>query len=430
MRVVIKGGRVVDPESRLDEQRDIIVENGVIADVVRPGEPGLEAGADRVITADGLVVLPGLIDMHVHLREPGEEYKETVASGLAAAAAGGFCAVASMPNTKPVNDNRSVTELILARAAAAGPTRVWPVAAMTRGQAGEELCEYGDLAEAGAVAVSDDGRWVRDGGVMRRVLEYSRAFGLKVISHAEDPDLSAGGLMNEGPTSTALGLRGIPAAAEETAVYRDISLAELTGAPLHLAHISTAGAVELIRRAKAKGLAVTAETAPHYFTLTDEAVRGYRTEAKMNPPLRSAADVAAVKAGLADGTLDAVATDHAPHSVLEKLVEFDRAAFGIVGLETALALTLELVREGVLTLARAAACLSLNPARILGVPGGTIAPGGPADLTLVDLERAWTVDPEKFKSKGRNTPFAGREVKGLAVMTMAAGRVTHDLISR
>ena len=422
MRVLIKGGRVVDPSRNLDARLEVLIEDGRVLDLVPPGGEGGFGGEAELIQAEGLVVAPGLIDMHVHLREPGHEYKETIASGTAAAAAGGFTAVAAMPNTRPVNDNRSVTEFILAQAVKAGLARVYPVSAMTVGLAGEVLCEYGEQAEAGAVAVSDDGRPVSDAQTMRRVLEYARAFDLPAISHAEDPRLSAGGVMNEGLVSCRLGLAGLPAVSEESCVFRDVMLAALTGAQLHLAHISTAGGVEIVRRAKARGLRVTAETAPHYFTLTEEAVIGYRTEAKMNPPLRTQADVEAVRQGLADGTLDAVATDHAPQSSLEKEVEFDQAAFGIVGLETALPLTLALVRQKGLTLSQAVAALSTHPARILHLPGGSLAPGALADVTLIDLEQEWVVRAEKFRSLSRNTPFEGFKVQGRAVMTLLAGR--------
>ena len=425
MKIMIKGGRVIDPGRGLDGLKEILIEDGLIVDLVDPGAVEW-AGEAQVIEAQGLLVTPGLVDMHVHLREPGEEYKETIATGVAAAAAGGFSGVATMANTRPVNDSRVVTEYILAQARAAGSTRVWPVAAMTRGLAGQELCEYGELAEAGAVAVSDDGHWVTSSQVMRRILEYSMIFGLTAITHAEDKELSSGGSMNEGVTSTRLGLRGIPGTAEEAAVFRDIRLARLTGAKLHVAHISTAGAVAALRQAKAEGLPVTGETAPHYFTLTEEAVTGYRTEAKMNPPLRTRADLEAVIAGLADGTIDVIATDHAPHSSVEKDVEFDRAAFGIIGLETALPLTLNLVRSGVLDLAKAVAALSFNPARILGVEAGTLAPGSRADLTVIDPDRTWVVDRQALKSKSQNTPFHGMTMIGQAVLTMANGHITHN----
>jgi len=428
MRIILRGGRVMDPSRNLDGERDVLVEDGLLVDLAAPGQADSWAAEAQIIEVKGLLITPGLIDMHVHLREPGEEYKETIATGAAAAAAGGFTAVAAMPNTKPVNDNRSVTEFIFNQAKLAGQARVWPIAAMTKGSLGEELCEYGELAEAGAVAVSDDGRPVPSAQMMRRVLEYSKAFGLLAIAHAEELSLSAGGLMNEGRTSTRLGLAGIPAAGEEIAVFRDVRLAELTGTPLHLAHISTAGAVEIIRRAKAAGVPVTAETAPHYFTLTEEAVVGYRTEAKVNPPLRSRRDLEAVRAGLADGTIDVIATDHAPHSELEKRVEFDQAACGITGLETALPLTLNLVHQGVLTLAQAVTALSLNPAKILGLTGGALKKGCPADLTVIDLQRQWLVKGTEFKSLGRFTPFEGRTMIGRAVLTMVQGRIVHNLL--
>ncbi|MFH1091102.1 MAG: dihydroorotase [Pseudomonadota bacterium] len=428
MRVLVKGGRVLDPEPGLDDFREVLIEDGRIVDLVRPGGEGDFGAAAEIINVNGLLVTPGLIDLHVHLREPGEEYKETIASGTLAAAAGGFTAVACMPNTKPVADERSVIEFILRTADRAGSARVWPVAAMTKGRLGEELCEYWDLAEAGAVGVSDDGCWVPDSRLMRHILEYARLFNLLPISHAEDSSLSGNGVMNEGPVSTRLGLRGLPSAAEDTAVFRDLRLAQLTGCPVHIAHVSTKGAVEIIRQAKASGVPVTAETAPHYFTLTEAAVAGYRTEAKMNPPLRSAQDVAAIKEGLADGTIDAVATDHAPHSMMEKDVEFDLAANGIVGLETALALTLELVNQKVLSLRRVVELLSQAPARILGLPGGNLKPGQEADLTVIDLNRRWRVEPSEFKSKGRNTPFTGLNLVGRAVLTMLRGRPTYNIL--
>lgn len=429
MRTLVKGGHVLDPSQDLDDVRDILIEDGVILDTVaREERPDWEAGG-MVVEAEGLLVVPGLIDMHVHLREPGHEYKETVATGAASAAAGGFTAVACMPNTSPVCDESSVVEYILARAEEAGMSRVWPIAAMTHGSKGEKLSEYGDLAESGAVGVSDDGCWVTNAKMMRRALEYARVFGLTPISHPEEHGLSAGGVMNEGPTATSMGLAGIPAAAEEIAVFRDIRLSELTGAPVHLAHISTAGSVDIIRAAKERGIKVTAETAPHYFMLDDSAVRGYSTLAKMNPPLRTAFDIEAIRRGLADGTLDAIATDHAPHSSMEKDMEFDAAAFGIIGLETALPLSLELVADGVLTLKQAIEALSCKPASILGVQGGTLRSGAAADLTIIDRNMQWVCDPSAFKSKSRNTPFGGRELTGRPVLTMVGGRVVHRLSS-
>ncbi len=421
LSLLIRGGLVVDPALKLEETRDLLIEQGTIVALEPPGQIAPEGR--QVIEARGLVVTPGLIDMHVHLREPGEEYKETIASGTRAAARGGFTAVAAMPNTKPVNDSAAVTRFILDQARRSGSARVYPVGAISVGSQGTALSEYGDLRDAGVVALSDDGRPVMNALLMRRALEYARTFELPVISHCEDLNLRGEGLMHEGRISLRLGLKGIPAAAEETMVFRDLTLAGLTGARLHIAHVSTAGSVAAVRRAKAAGYPVTAETAPHFFTLTEEAVLGFDTHAKVNPPLRTQADRAAVIAGLADGTLDAVASDHAPHSTLEKEVEFPLAAFGMVGLETGLGLTLKLVHEGVLTLRQAIALLSTHPARILGVEGGTLKPGSPADLTLIELNREWTVDVNAFASKSRNSPFQGWTLTGQAVMTIMGGEV-------
>jgi len=421
MSLLITGGLVVDPSQNLEEPRDLLLEGGRVAALEPPG--AIPRQDRRVLDATGLVVAPGLIDMHVHLREPGEEYKETIETGTRAAAQGGFTAVACMPNTWPVNDNASITRYILDRAQARGSTRVYPVGAISVGSRGETLCEYADLKAAGCVALSDDGRPVMNSLLMRRALEYAKTFDLPIISHAEDLNLRADGVMHEGLVSVRLGLKGIPASAEEVMVYRDILLARLTGGRLHLAHVSTAESVAIIRAAKAAGLKVTAETAPHYFSLTDEAVLGFDTNAKVNPPLRSEGDRLAVIEGLRDGTLDAVASDHAPHSVLEKDVEFAEAAFGIIGLETSLGLTLRLVHAGKISLGRAIALLSTNPARILGVPGGTLAVGAPADLTLIDLNREWIVDPTRFASKSKNCPFGGWRLKGKAVMTMVQGNI-------
>jgi dihydroorotase len=364
--------------------------------------------------------------MHVHLREPGEEYKETISTGTKTAIQGGFTAVAAMPNTRPVNDTAAVTRLILDQARAAGKARVYPVGAISVGSQGQALSEYGDLKAAGAVALTDDGLPVSSAMLMRRALEYARTFNLLVISHCEDLDLRADGVMHEGRVSLQLGLKGIPAAAEEVMVYRDLTLCRLTGARLHIAHVSTGGSVAIIRLAKAMGLPVTAETAPHYFSLTDAAVLGYDTNAKVNPPLRTEMDVAAIKEALQDGTLDAIASDHAPHSSLEKEVEFTAAAFGLIGLETSLGLTLKLVHAGELSLMQAIAALSTNPARILGVEGGALAVGAAADLTLIDLNREWTVDAGAFASKSRNCPFNGWTLKGKAVMTIVGGKVLWE----
>jgi dihydroorotase len=422
--MLIRGALVVDPVQTLEAPRDLLIEKGKIAAVEPPGT--IPGEGRRVIEAKGLVLTPGLIDMHVHLREPGEEYKETIETGTRAAVQGGFTAVACMPNTQPVNDNASITRFILDQARAANLARVHPVAAISMASLGEQLSEYGDQKAAGAVAVSDDGKPVMNAMLMRRALEYARTFGLPVISHAEDLELRGEGVIHEGRISLELGLRGIPAAAEAVMVFRDITLAGLTGCCLHIAHVSTAAAVELIRWAKTAGIFVTAETAPHYFSLTDAAVYGYDTNAKVNPPLRPAADQAAIKAGLKDGTLDAIASDHAPHTSLEKDLEFQAAAFGLIGLETSLGLSLKLVHDGVLSLLQLVAKMSLNPARILGVPGGSLKVGAPADLTLIDLNRSWTVDTQKFASKSRNCPFHGWALKGQAVMTIVGGRIVSS----
>ena len=422
--MLIKGALVVDPAQALEAPMDLLLADGKIALLSPPG--AIPGEGRRVVEARGLVLTPGLIDMHVHLREPGEEYKETIETGTRAAAQGGFTAVAAMPNTSPVNDTASVSRYIREQAAAAGLARVYPVAAISMGSRGESLSEFGDQKEAGAVAVSDDGMPVMNSMLMRRALEYAHTFALPVISHSEDLELRGQGMMHEGRVSLILGLKGIPAAAEEVMVFRDLALAGLTGARLHIAHVSTAGAVELIRRAKAAGLQVSAETAPHYFSLTDAAVHGYDTNAKVNPPLRGAADLAAIKEGLRDGALDAIASDHAPHSTVEKDLEFEAAAFGLIGLETSLGLSLKLVHEGVLSLSQLIAKMSLNAARILGLPGGTLAVGAPADLTLIDLNREWTVDVGKFASKSRNCPFHGWTLKGRAVMTLVGGKIVSS----
>ena len=421
MSLLIKGASVVDPAQNLEEVRDLLLDGGKIAALEPPGT--IPGEGRRVIEAQGLVVTPGLIDMHVHLREPGEEYKETIETGARAAVAGGFTAVACMPNTKPVNDTASVTRFILDQAAAAGLARVYPVGAISMGSGGQNLSEYADQKAAGVVALSDDGHPVMNPLLMRRALEYARTFGLPLISHCEDLNLRADGVMHEGRVSLELGLRGIPAAVEEIMVFRDLALAQLTGGRVHIAHVTAFGSVALIRQAKAAGLTVTAETAPHYFHLTEEAVRGYDTNAKVNPPLRTAQDVAAINEGLRDGTLDAIASDHAPHTSLEKDVEFQEAAFGLIGLETSLGLSLKLVHDGVLTFKELVAKMSTNPARILGVPGGNLALGAPADLTLIDLNREWTVDVAKFASKSRNCPFHGWTLKGKAVMTIVGGEI-------
>jgi dihydroorotase len=415
---------VVDPAQDLEARRDVLIRDGKIAAVEPPGT--IPGDGRRVIDARELVVTPGLIDMHVHLREPGEEYKETILTGTRAAVAGGFTAVAAMPNTRPVNDNAAITRFILEQARAAGLARVYPVGAISMGSQGQALSEYGDQKEAGAVAFSDDGHPVMSAMLMRRALEYARTFGMPLIAHEEDLELRGSGVMHEGRVSLELGLKGIPSAAEESMIFRDLALLQLTGGRLHIAHVSAFGSVALIRQAKAAGLTVTAETAPQYFSLTDEAVSGYDTNAKVNPPLRTAADVAAIQAGLEDGTLDVIACDHAPHSILEKDLEFEAAAFGLIGLETSLGLSLRLVHDGVLSLSQLVAKMSFNPAAILGVPGGTLAVGAIADVTLIDLHREWTVDVNTFASKGRNCPFNGWTLRGKAVMTIVGGKVVSS----
>jgi dihydroorotase len=426
---VFKGGRLIDPSHGAaaggrDEIADVIVERGRIAAV---GQGlGVPDGAE-VIDAAGLVVAPGLVDVHVHFREPGGEVSETIATGARAAAAGGYTAVCAMPNTNPVTDNQAAVGFIVKQAAAADGARVFPIAALSIGQSGEQLSEFGALAEAGAVAVSDDGRPVTSSHMMRTALEYAQTFGIPVADHCEDLTLASGGSMNEGLVSTRLGLKGIPAAAEAIMVARDIQLAKLTGGHVHLCHISTAASVELIRLAKDRGVSVTAEVTPHHLTLTDEACQGYNTNAKMNPPLQTWEDVEAVRAGLVDGTLDMIATDHAPHHYESKERDFDDAPFGIIGLETALALCLtELVRSDIMSLPELVRRMSTEPARAFRLEGGTLAPGRPADLVLFDPNARWTINPSAFFSKSRNTPFAGREVVGRVVRTMVGGRTVHE----
>jgi len=420
--ILIKGGHVVDP-GRFSGMGDVLIDEGKIVAV----GPDLQAPAGcTMIDAQGLLVLPGFVDLHVHFREPGFEYKETIQSGSASAVAGGFTTVCCMPNTNPVNDNQAVTEFVLERSRLAGLANVLPIGAITKGSEGKELAEIGDLRRSGCVAISDDGRPVMNSLVMRRAMEYALAFDLTVVDHCEDLHLAEGGCMNEGLISTELGLPGIPAAAEDVMVARNLSLSELTGARLHLAHISTAGSVRMVREAKARGIRVTAEACPHHFTLTDALVRGYNTHAKMNPPLRTGEDVRAIKDGLRDGTIDVIATDHAPHATQEKQQDFTEAPFGIVGLETALPLTLGLVEEGVLSLEQAVTKLTSAPAATFGLRKGTLAPGADADLAIVDQHAQWEVDPSKFRSKSRNTPFAGWKVKGLVKMTIVGGRVVYE----
>jgi dihydroorotase len=422
--LLVRGGRVVDPGNSVDAVQDLLVENGKVARLGAriPAPPGA-----TIVEAAGKLVCPGFIDMHVHLREPGQEYKETVATGTRAAAAGGFTAVCCMANTSPVNDNRAVTDYILAKAASEGVVRVYPIGAVTRGLAGAELAELAELAEAGCVGFSDDGRCVMNAELYRRAMEYTLPFAAPVISHAEDHTLSQGGSMHEGVVSTELGLRGIPAAAEDVMVARDIVLAELTGAHVHIAHLSTAGAVRLVRDAKVRGVRVTAEVTPHHLLLTDEAVRSWDTNTKMAPPLRTKRDIEALVEALADGTVDCIATDHAPHAVADKEGEFDCAANGIIGLETALTLLYDrLVRPGVLALPTFVARLSRDPARLLGLPGGTLTVGAAADVTLIDPDAAVTIDPARFASKSRNTPFGGWKATGGPWKTIVGGKVVWE----
>jgi dihydroorotase len=424
MSLLIRGGRVLDPANSIDAVQDVLLQDGKIA---RLG-PGLAAPAGAaVIDAAGKVVCPGFIDMHVHLREPGHEYKETVATGTRAAAAGGYTAVCCMANTSPVNDNRSITDYILAKARSEGVVRVYPIGAVTRGLGGKELAELAELAEAGCVGFSDDGKCVMNAELYRRAMEYTLPFAAPIISHAEDHTLSAGGSMHEGVVSTELGVRGIPAAAEDVMVARDILLAELTGAHLHIAHLSTAGAVRLVRDAKARGVRVTAEATPHHLLLTDEAVRSWDPNTKMAPPLRTKRDTEALVEALVDGTIDCIATDHAPHAVADKEGEFDGAANGIVGLETAFTLLHErLVRPGVLSLATLVARLSRDPARLLNLPGGSLTAGAAADVTLLDPDATVTIDPARFASKSRNTPFGGWTATGAPWKTIVGGKVVWE----
>jgi dihydroorotase len=422
--ILIRGGRVVDPSRGQDDVADVYLLDGRVEAVGRNiGNPD---GA-MIVDARSQVVAPGLIDLHVHLREPGQEDLETVASGAMAAAAGGFSAVCAMPNTDPVCDNQGVVGFVKAQAQRAGKARVYPIGAISLGQHGQQLAEFGELVGAGAVAVSDDGKPVVSSHLMRTALEYARTFGIPVADHCEEPTLSAGGVMHEGTVSTRLGLKGIPAAAEEIMVARDILLAELTGGHVHLCHMSTRGSVDLIRRAKERGVRVTAEACPHHFTLTHEACVGYDTNAKMNPPLREDADREAIRQALKDGTIDAIVTDHAPHHYDAKEREFDDAPNGIIGLETSLGLAIsELVRTGLLSLSDLVARMSAVPARIFGLPGGTLAAGAPADLVVFDPGVEWIVRPEEFHSRSRNTPFAGRRLFGRATTTVVRGQVVFQ----
>lgn len=421
--ILIKDGRVVDPGQGIDREIDVLIIDGKISAVSSSLSKSVPRDCE-IFNAKGLIVTPGLIDMHCHLRDPGNPEEETIASGTMSAAAGGFTAVACMANTNPVADTPAVIEYILSKAAYEGLVNVMPIAAVTKGLKGEEMAEMGLLLDAGAVAFSDDGHPIMNAEVMRRALEYAKQFDATIISHCEDLNLSSAGVMNEGYVSTILGLNGIPKVAEESMVERDCAIAHEFGSRVHIAHVSTAGSVEIIRRAKENGVKVTCETAPHYFTLTEGEVEGYNTNAKMNPPLRTEEDVKAIVKGLKDGTIDAIATDHAPHLQEEKKVEFRDAAFGIVGFETALALVLtELVDTGVLTLGKAIEKLTLNPAKVLSRKAGTFKVGYPGDVTVIDLKRSVTVDTKSFLSKSRNSPYDGWKLKGAAAATIVSGRV-------
>jgi dihydroorotase len=421
-QLLIRNGTLIDPSQSLEARRDLLIRDGRVEAI----EENLRVKDAEVFDASGLIVAPGFIDLHVHLREPGFEYKETIETGARAAVAGGFTSVCCMPNTQPVSDNSSVTSFIIERARMVALANVFPIGAITQESKGEQLAEIGEMKLAGIVAISDDGRPVNDTNLMRRAMEYANDFGLPVVDHCEDAHLASGGVMHEGEYSALLGLKGIHPAAEELHVARDIMLAEATGARVHIAHISTARSVELVRQAKRRGLPISCEVTPHHFTLTDAEVhrRGYDTNTKMNPPLRSAADVEAVIEGLRDGTIDAIATDHAPHHSNEKMLEFDRAPFGIIGLETALGLTLnQLVHRGVITLERMVELLACAPARIFKLDRGTLKTGAVADVTIFDPQRVVKVDAAQFQSRSRNTPFDGWELKGAPVVTIVGGRI-------
>jgi len=419
MRLVIKSGYVIDPSQSLEGIFDVLVENGVIKAI----DVNIDVEEAEVIHAQGKIVTPGLIDVHVHLREPGFEYKETIHTGVKAAVAGGFTAVCCMANTNPVNDNQEVTRYILKKATECGLARVYPIGAVSKQLKGEELACIGELKEAGVVALSDDGNPIVNSGFLRRALEYAKYFNLPIISHAEDRSLAPAGVMNEGKISTLLGLPGIPAISEEIMVFRDIKLAELTKWHIHIAHVSTAGSIELIKKAKEKKIKVTAETCPHYFTLTEEAVKEFNPNTKVSPPLRTAADLEAIKQALKEGIIDIIATDHAPHQALEKEVPFEQAPSGIIGLESALPISLKLVEEGVLTWSQLVTKMSYAPAKVFNLPGGSLKPGNLADITIIDPNLSYKIDVTQFYSKGRNCPFNGWEVKGKAIITIIGGNI-------
>jgi len=423
MKLLIQNGLLVDPTQDLEEKLDLLLEDGRVAGL----DKRLTVPEARTLDASGCVVAPGFIDLHVHLREPGEEYKETIETGSQAAAAGGFTSVCAMPNTTPVNDNAAVTKFIVERGREKAVVNVFPVGALTNQSQGETLAELGEMVEAGAVAVSDDGRSVMNAEVLRRAMEYAHQLGIPIIDHCQDMYLTANGVMHEGYYSTLLGLRGIPAAAEEVQVARDVLLSGITRAHVHMAHLSTAGSLELVRQAKRKGLPISCEVTPHHFTLTDEAVADYDTNTKMYPPLRSQHDVASLLEGIADGTVDAIATDHAPHHLDEKALDYDQAPPGIIGLETALSLALDrLVHSGKITLRRLVELLSTNPARIIGIERGSLRVGAMADLTIFDPQRTIRVDVNRFKSRSRNSPFHGWTLKGAVRATIVGGKIVFE----
>jgi len=421
--ILIKKGRLIDPGTCRDEVVDVLIRGGTIAKI---GKDIAKTDADRVIDAEGLIVAPGLIDVHTHLREPGYEWKETIRTGTMAAAQGGFTSIVCMANTDPVNDNKSVTEYIMKKAHSEGVVRVFPAGAITRGLKGEELSEMGEMRQAGVVAISDVGRSVKNSRLFLKALEYARLFRLAVICHCEDEDLSGGGVVHEGSASLFSGLDAVPSIAEEIMARRDIAIARNVESPVHITHISTRGTVGIMREEKSRYPKATCDTCPHYFTLSDEATLGYDTNTKVNPPLRSQDDVAAVKEGLRDGTIDMIATDHAPHDHVSKDVEFDMASSGISGLETALGLSLALVHEGVLDLMGLLAKMTVNPARLLNVPYGVLAPGSPADLIIFSDTAEWTVNKNAFASKGKNTPFHGVTLKGRNLVTIVGGKIVYS----
>lgn len=425
MKLLIQNGHLIDPAAQENTGMSVLIEDGKVTSWIKPNE---QPPSDcEFFDASGMLVAPGFIDMHVHLREPGQEHKETIASGCAAAVAGGWTSVCPMPNTNPVNDNAAITRYMIEQAERAGLANVFPIGAITKSSDGSELAEMGEMKAAGAVAVSDDGRPVPNAGIMRRAMQYARDFDLPVIDHCEDKSLSSGGIMHEGKVSLLLGLKGMPALAEDIDAVRDVILAEATGAHVHIAHVSTKGAVEAVRRAKNEGLNVTCEVTPHHFTLTDRAVEGYDTNTKMAPPLRSEEHLAAIIEGLRDGTIDAIATDHAPHHADEKALEYDRAPMGITGLETAIGLAFnELVHKGVIGLARLVELCSTNPAKIFKLAGrGTLAPGSIADVTIIDPDLRWIYKTSESRSKSRNSPFNGWEFVGAPVVTIVGGRIVY-----